>query len=106
MAEVHIIGQLLNGSNFPKQNLFCKWNIITGKNAKFMLVEQFPWPTVSGENWRVVSGKNSGQTQVDNSLYSDTCNWSFPIDVHFATKGIQGKKTNNYLKKTTVSSKI
>lgn len=31
MAELHVIGQLNSGFNFPKNNLFCKWNLKTGK---------------------------------------------------------------------------
>jgi hypothetical protein len=36
MAEVHIVGQIYGGSEFPDQSLFCKWGIHTGlKLAKF-----------------------------------------------------------------------
>ena len=31
MAEVHVIGQLVGGSEFPENSLFCKWGIHTGK---------------------------------------------------------------------------
>ena len=31
MAEVHIIGELVGGSEFPDASLFCKWGIHTGK---------------------------------------------------------------------------
>ena len=30
MAEVHIIGELTGGSEFPEASLFCKWGIHTG----------------------------------------------------------------------------
>lgn len=31
MAEVHIIGQITDCKEFPKQELFCKWYIQIGK---------------------------------------------------------------------------
>ena len=31
MAEVHIIGELVGGSEFPDSSLFCKWGIHTGE---------------------------------------------------------------------------
>lgn len=30
MAEVHIIGQIVGGTGFPENSLFCKWGINTG----------------------------------------------------------------------------
>lgn len=39
MAEVHIIGQIVGASKFPKQNLFCKWQIHAGMFLKFKLIE-------------------------------------------------------------------
>ena len=38
MAEVHIIGQIYGGSEFPDQSLFCKWGIQTGKIIKWKLL--------------------------------------------------------------------
>ena len=35
MAEVHVIGQLVGGSEFPENSLFCKWGIHTGKEIPF-----------------------------------------------------------------------
>ncbi|XP_044755702.1 B9 domain-containing protein 2-like [Coccinella septempunctata] len=72
MAEVHIIGEIEKAKDFKKQHLFCKWYIQIGNN------------------WRVISGKKEGQTQVAHSEFEDTCNWSYPIDIHLATSGIQG----------------
>ena len=34
MAEVHIIGQILGGSDFPENSLYCKWSITCGKQLK------------------------------------------------------------------------
>ncbi|RZC38780.1 B9 domain-containing protein 2 [Asbolus verrucosus] len=49
MAEVHIIGQIIQAKDFPKQNLFCKWSLQIGNN------------------WKIISGKKEGQTQVTSS---------------------------------------
>jgi len=72
MAEVHIIGQIESGLEFPKSNLFCKWGIH------------------AGGAWRLIAGVKEGQTHVDNPIHEEVASWSHPIDVHFATKGIQG----------------
>ena len=72
MAEVHVIGQLVGASGFPEHSLFCKWGIHTGGA------------------WRVLAGLREGQTQVDNPQNDDFANWCHPIDIHFATKGVQG----------------
>ncbi|XP_069677121.1 B9 domain-containing protein 2-like isoform X1 [Periplaneta americana] len=72
MAEVHIIGQIIGASKFPNQSLFCKWGIH------------------AGGGWKVISGLKEGQTHVDNPEYEVFSYWCHPIDIHFATKGIQG----------------
>ncbi|CAG2057115.1 unnamed protein product [Timema podura] len=72
MAEVHILGQILGASEFPKNTLFCKWGIH------------------AGGGWKVISGLKEGQTHVDNPEYDEAAHWCHPLDVHFATKGIQG----------------
>jgi len=38
----------------------------------------------------VLAGLREGQTQVDHPLIGDFAYWSHPIDIHFATKGLQG----------------
>lgn len=56
-----------------------------------------------GNNWKVISGKKEGQTQVSASVIGGKCKWCFPIDIHLATAGIQGnflcheKKSSNAL---------
>uniref|UniRef100_A0A3Q4N7S2 B9 domain-containing protein 2 n=1 Tax=Neolamprologus brichardi TaxID=32507 RepID=A0A3Q4N7S2_NEOBR len=72
MAELHIIGQIIGASGFPEKTLFCKWGIHTG------------------EAWRLLSGLKEGQTQVDSPQIGDIAYWSHPIDLHYATKGLQG----------------
>uniref|UniRef100_A0A8C2SS20 B9 domain-containing protein 2 n=1 Tax=Coturnix japonica TaxID=93934 RepID=A0A8C2SS20_COTJA len=73
MAEVHVIGQLLGASGFSQRRLFCKWGLHAG-NA-----------------WKVLGGLREGQTQVDDPQADDMAHWCHPLDVHFATKGLQGE---------------
>ena len=47
MAELHVFGQLVGGSNFALPNLFCKWSL------------------EAGSNFRVLQGTGQGQTQCD-----------------------------------------
>ncbi|XP_021916275.1 B9 domain-containing protein 2-like isoform X3 [Zootermopsis nevadensis] len=72
MAEVHLIGQIIGASKFPNQSLFCKWGIH------------------AGGGWKVISGLKEGQTQVDSPACDGITYWCHPVDIHFATKGIQG----------------
>jgi B9 domain-containing protein 2 len=39
----------------------------------------------------VLQGDQEGQTQVDEPSDGPMANWCHPIDLHFATKGLQGK---------------
>jgi B9 domain-containing protein 2 len=50
--------------------------------------QHFLSPT--GSSWKKVAGLKEGQTQVDTPAYTDTSYWAHPIDIHFATKGLQG----------------
>ena len=72
MAEVHIIGQLYGGSDFPENSLYCKWNI------------------TCGNGWKLLQGIREGQTHVDLPAYEEFAYWAHPIDVHYTTKGLQG----------------
>ncbi|CAF0889025.1 unnamed protein product [Didymodactylos carnosus] len=72
MAEVHVIGSISGGSGFPDESLFCKWKIH------------------AGSAWRVLQGEQEGQTQVDSPSHEPVAYWCHPIDIHFATKGLQG----------------
>ncbi|XP_072346284.1 uncharacterized protein [Scyliorhinus torazame] len=76
MAEVHIIGQIVGASGFPQNSLFCKWGL------------------QAGCAWKLLSGLKDGQTQVDNPVIKDMAYWSHPIDIHYATKGLQGLQSN------------
>ena len=72
MAEVHLIGEILGASDFSQNSLFCKWSII------------------SGGAWKNLQGLGEGQTQVDQPSLGNNPKWSHPIDLHLATKGLQG----------------
>ena len=72
MAEVHIIGQISSASGFSSSSLFCKWGLQTGGA------------------WKVLAGLKEGQTQVDCPAIGDIAYFSHPIDIHFATRGLQG----------------
>lgn len=53
-----------------------------------------------GNNWKIISGKNEGQTQVVCSEFEDICNWSFPIDIHLVSTGVPGNvisTSDNYV---------
>lgn len=49
MAEVHFIGSLLGASKFPNSSLTCKYKIVTN----------------SPEDWKLLEGKEYGQTHID-----------------------------------------
>ncbi|XP_067170562.1 B9 domain-containing protein 2 [Apteryx mantelli] len=72
MAELHVIGQIVGASGFDESSLFCKWDIH------------------AGSAWKLLAGRREGQTQVDDPQADDVAYWCHPIDVHFATKGLQG----------------
>ncbi|KAL3314945.1 B9 domain-containing protein 2 [Cichlidogyrus casuarinus] len=72
MGEVHIIGQIISASEFPETSLFCKWAI------------------TSGNAWKLISGLNEGQTQLDIPMAGEEAFLCHPVDVHYATKGLQG----------------
>lgn len=72
MAEVHLIGELVGGDGFCSTNLFCKWGLVVGSA------------------WKVLEGQHEGQTQVDHPQDGGFAKWSHPIDIHLATKGLQG----------------
>ncbi len=74
MAEVHVIGEIVGGYGFPENSLFCKWNFH------------------AGGAWKLLAGHREGQTQSDTPLDDDFAHWNHPIDLHYATKGIQGSK--------------
>lgn len=79
MAEVHVIGQILEAEDFSDSSLFVKYII----NA--------------GSCWTLLEGFSEGQTALSTASTSLTDDkgdqkhpWSHPIDVHYSTKGLQG----------------
>ncbi|XP_068766146.1 B9 domain-containing protein 2 isoform X2 [Struthio camelus] len=72
MAEVHVIGQIVGASGFADGGLFCKWGVH------------------AGGAWRLLAGRRQGQTQLDEPQPGAAAYWSHPIDLHFATRGLQG----------------
>uniref|UniRef100_T1GQX1 B9 domain-containing protein 2 n=1 Tax=Megaselia scalaris TaxID=36166 RepID=T1GQX1_MEGSC len=73
MAEVHIIGELKKAIDFKESTLFCKWSFITGSS------------------WKVIQGETEGQTITSSDILGEPVSrFSHPLDVHFATRSVQG----------------
>ncbi|KAJ1536734.1 B9 domain-containing protein 2 [Nowakowskiella sp. JEL0078] len=72
MAESHFVGNIIGATGFPNSELCCKWIII------------------AGDDWRLLEGESHGQTHVDLPQDKTHTFWGHPIDVHYATKTIQG----------------
>ena len=84
---MHVIGEIQEAHGFTDQSAFARFSL----NA--------------GPCWRLLEGLSQGQTQLTNrcQIWRDEDNdndinleprfrhpWSHPIDVHYATKGLQG----------------
>ncbi len=65
MAELHVIGEIVGATDFPSQNVFCKWGV------------------VAGTPWTLLEGEAAGQTQVDHPNDGDMAQWSHPIGSFF-----------------------
>ncbi|XP_055703399.1 B9 domain-containing protein 2 [Phlebotomus papatasi] len=72
MAELHIIGQILDARDFEEENLLCKWS--------FQI----------GSTWKVIEGLAEGQTATDSNRVEKCSVFSHPLDLHLSTRGIQG----------------
>lgn len=72
MAELYLIGQILDAQDFEEPNLFCKWSIQTGPH------------------WKLIEGNPEGETSIDRNRFENKSIFSSPIDVHFALRSIQG----------------
>ena len=95
MAEVHVIGQILGANEFPDNSLYCKWSLNAGSwklfQITFDLSPNFNWLiNWKGSGWKLLQGIKEGQTHIDNPTYEEMTYWAHPIDVHYATKGLQG----------------
>ena len=62
--------------------------ILIQVNCELYII-QHAW--VAGSAWRVLAGLRQGQTQVDLPQNGEFAYWAHPIDLHFSTKGLQGK---------------
>ncbi|CAI4225879.1 unnamed protein product [Auanema sp. JU1783] len=72
MAELYVCGQLEIGSGFKSNRLSCVWSLEIGGG------------------WRVIEGHANGQSQTDIPSLFESAFFSHPIDLHLATKTIQG----------------
>ncbi|VDN05325.1 unnamed protein product [Thelazia callipaeda] len=72
MVEVHVIGEIESASGFREQRLSCRWQL------------EF------GGGWRVIEGVVKGETQTDVAEYNDFAFFAHPLDIHLATKTVQG----------------
>lgn len=73
MAELHLIGQIVEADGFEDGSLFVKYTM----NA--------------GSCWKLLEGYTQSQTHLSTPGSSGSPHsFSHPIDVHYATRGIQG----------------
>ncbi|KAK5965493.1 hypothetical protein GCK32_021631, partial [Trichostrongylus colubriformis] len=75
MAEVYVSGQIESANGFGDNRLCCRWTLQTGGG------------------WRVVEGAVEGQTQTDLPSVFEEAYFAHPIDLHLATKTIQGERS-------------
>jgi hypothetical protein len=86
--EVHIIGEILGGTNFDMSHP-------VAMNYESDIGYVCKWSIDYGEAWTHLAGKQLGQTHVDvpydhHSSYVDNHDshsviWSHPLDIHFTT---------------------
>lgn len=72
MAELHVFGQLIGGTDFQDHHLSCKWTLR------------------HTSSWKVVEGATEGQTQLDCPQLEDTAYFCHPIDVHLVATSVHG----------------
>lgn len=72
MAELYVIGNIDNATDFFEPQLFIKWSI------------------QCGTTWKIIEGVNEGQTPIDSCCFGEISNFSHPIDLHLACRGLQG----------------
>ena len=96
MAEMHIIGQVLGGSGFQSNNLFCKASQISMAQQNTMrfspegYFQLQQWGISAGRTWELLEGLEEGQTQLNQAADGDAVVWAHPIDIHYACKGLTG----------------
>lgn len=73
-----------------------KLSLVRIVETKFTIIinNVFPVYLPTGNAWQVLEGQSEGQTQVDaggdSANSTTTTTWAHPIDLHLATRGIQG----------------
>jgi len=72
MAEVHFLGEISSGFNFPENKLCVRYKI------------------KAGSGWKLVTGTVEGQTQTDWPIDQEECFFNHLIDLHYGSRGIQG----------------
>merc|ERR1712212_1218963 len=72
MAEVHFLGEIASGFAFPENKLCVRY--------KFK----------AGSSWKLITGTKNGQTQTDWPIDGEESFFNHLIDLHYATRGIQG----------------
>jgi len=72
MAEVHYLGEIASGTNFPENRLCVRFKV------------------KSGSGWKLISGVAEGQSQTDWPIDGERCCFNHLIDLHYATRGVQG----------------
>ena len=96
MAELHLIGQIIGGSEFGDNpsSLCCRWKLSAGSSFSlfqtYHFTDNIKCATIIGDNWRVLEGASEGQTQLDTPQIGPISSWNHPLDVHYATRGLQG----------------
>ncbi|KIH57024.1 B9 protein [Ancylostoma duodenale] len=88
MAEVYISGQIESADGFGDNRVCCRWSLLTGRS----IMDRSSQNNLmcSGGGWRVVEGAVEGQTQTDLPSAFEEAYFAHPIDLHLATKTIQG----------------
>lgn len=90
MAEVYIVGQILSAVDFREPNLFLRWNFQAGMLNDSFEHKQTRKLFISGSLWKFIEGQSEGQTATDSNRLDVKSIFAHPIDLHLATRGIQG----------------
>lgn len=90
MAEVYVIGEICCAENFREPNLFVRWNFQTGLCSSKLVKWDFWQFSILGSLWKFVEGEFEGQTSTDSNELDNKSVFAHPIDLHLATRGIQG----------------
>lgn len=76
--QVHLIGEIIGATGFSDSKLYCR-------------VRTRQWRLHCGTDWRLLTGKDSGETFYDNSEnLHDLAVFEHPIEAQYACKTIMG----------------